>query len=388
VRVYRVAVVGCGPRGTATAGAYHVHPRTQVVALCDRIGERLGALGEALGVSARYDDLDTMMARERPDLVAIATATESHCDLTLRVLGHGVHVDVEKPMCTDLAQADTLLATADRQHLRLAVHHQHRSGDAVRTMVRALGEGRIGQPRYVSATCKGYYGGFELMNIGTHMVNTMLAFTGPCRHVTGMGWVGDRPIQPKDVVRSPHGMGTIVGEHLTSTLHFDGGLSALWVQHHLPETDVRTRWLVLHGTEGQLGWCQDVAWWAPWPARDAPDADCRWQRLAPVYPDGYDPGCGVGSDEYGYVDEFVRALDEDRDHTSGGEAARHVMEILMAVFESAAYARRVDLPTPRRDHPLLRWRREAGLPDPGACPYPYAEWLAAQEDRLRATPRA
>ena len=50
----------------------------------------------------------------------------------------------------------------------------------------------------------------------------------------------------------------------------------------------------------------------------------------------------------------------------------------MGIFESAAYGRRVDLPRARRDHPLLRWRSEAGLEETDVMPRDYREWLSAE----------
>jgi hypothetical protein len=87
-------------------------------------------------------------------------------------------------------------------------------------------------------------------------------------------------------------------------------------------------------------------------------------------------------DDYCFVDEYVRALDEGRDHECNGDEGRHVLEILMGILESAAYGRRVDLPQVQRDHPLLRWRREHGLNAPPEVPRPYREWLAAEDRRL------
>ncbi|MAG37191.1 MAG: hypothetical protein CL878_13235 [Dehalococcoidia bacterium] len=55
----------------------------------------------------------------------------------------------------------------------------------------------------------------------------------------------------------------------------------------------------------------------------------------------------------------------------------------MGIFESAAYGRRVELPQPGRDHPLLRWRREQGLGDPPpAVSRAYPEWIVAEDRRL------
>ncbi len=101
MKTYRVAIVGCGERGTAAGRAYHAHPRTEVVGLCDLDRKRLGALGDELGIAARYEDLDAMIVETKPDIVAISTGTEFHHPLSMRALEHGVHVEVEKPICVD-----------------------------------------------------------------------------------------------------------------------------------------------------------------------------------------------------------------------------------------------------------------------------------------------
>lgn len=57
MKTYRVAILGCRGRGTAAARAYHAHPRTEIVALCDLVQDLLDTLGDELGVAARYTDL-------------------------------------------------------------------------------------------------------------------------------------------------------------------------------------------------------------------------------------------------------------------------------------------------------------------------------------------
>ena len=60
--------------------------------------------------------------------------------------------------------------------------------------------------------------------------------------------------------------------------------------------------------------------------------------------------------------------------------------IMMGLFESVAYDRRVTLPQQDRSHPLLRWRREHGLGDPPADIHPraYNDWEVAEDERLAA----
>ena len=110
MRMYRVAILGCGGRGKAAALAYHEHPRTSVVALCDLVKEMRDKLGDSIGVTARYEDLDLMISESNPDIVAIPTGTEFHYDLCMRVLEHGVNIEVEKPIDIDLEQADAVIA--------------------------------------------------------------------------------------------------------------------------------------------------------------------------------------------------------------------------------------------------------------------------------------
>ena len=72
MKTYRVAILGCRSRGTSAARAYHAHPRTKVVGLCDLIEDRLNTLGDELDLDARFTDLDEMIRQTGPDIVAIA----------------------------------------------------------------------------------------------------------------------------------------------------------------------------------------------------------------------------------------------------------------------------------------------------------------------------
>ena len=379
---YRVAILGCRARGTASARAYSAHPRTQIVGLCDRVNERTAALGGELSVAPLFEDVDAMIVQTVPDIVVIATGTEFHYQLALQVLEHGVHIDVEKPLCVDLLQADALAAKAEQKGARVAVHHQGSVGAAVRAAAQALAQGRVGQLRHIAASGKGYYGGYGLMNIGTHLLNLIARLAGHCRTVSALASTGGHPIGPEAVLQAPSGMGTIAGEHITANLDFDDGLSATLLQHRFPQIDSNAYGIEFLGTEGRLMWRSRGVWQLPQPHFLPDGRDDAWQALELVYPDHFDPECGAAVDDYWFVEEYVQALDEGRDHTCSGAEARHVVEIMMGIFESAAYRRHVPLPQVARDHPLLRWRREHGLPAPEPGPRPYEEWLAAEDRRL------
>lgn len=382
MKTYRVSILGCGGRGSAAARAYHQHPRTQVVGLCDLVPELLTRLGGELGVAARYDDYHRMIEATEPDIVVIPTGTEFHHELSLGVLGHGVHVDVEKPLCQTLQEADEVVDLAAARGLRVAVHHQGRTGGAMRSLVAAVKQGRIGELRYLLGSGKGYYAGYGLMNIGTHMLNNMLGVAGHCRSVSAVALTDGRPVTPEDVVPAAGGMGYVVGECLTANLQFAGNVTGTLLQHRFHTMDSAAYCLEVYGSEGRLFWRTGGAWYLPTPHDVPGDEACRWQPLDMIIPDSYSESSSAAEADYGYADDFVRALDEGREHECSGVEGRHVLEIIMGIFEAGARGSRVDLPQRDRTHPLLRWRAEAGLGTPHPVPRPYGEWLQAEDRRL------
>lgn len=382
MKQYRVAILGCRARGTAAGRAYAAHPCTEVVALCDLVSERLEALGAELGVAARDTDLDRMMETERPDLVVVPTGTEFHFPLSLRVLEYGAHLDVEKPICQELEQADALLQKAAERGCQVAVHHQSRCGPAFRKVRELVETGALGCPRYFYASGKGYYGGYGLMNIGTHLINNLVGLAGPCRAVTATATTHGQPVTPEDVRLAPGGMGMIVGESLVALLEFEAGVTATLVHQRLPKVDSAAYAIEVFGTEGRAFWKQHGAWRLDAP-HFIPDGEhSNWTAEAVSLPPGFDPEGTADAAEYAYVEEYVRALDTGTEHECSGAAGRHVLEVIMGIFEAAAYGRRVELPQARRDHPLLRWRWEAGLGDLPPVPRDYTAWLAAETARM------
>lgn len=382
MKTYRIAILGCRGRGTAAARAYHAHPRTEIVGLCDLIEERRDTLGDEVNVTARFSDLDEMIRQTQPDIVAIPTGTEFHYDLCMRVLEHGVHIEVEKPMCVDLVQADAVIAKAEEKGVQVAVHHQGRVGASMQAIARAFNAGKIGELRYMYGSGKGYYGGYGLMNIGTHMLNNMLHFGKRCQSVVAQLTTGEQSITPKDVVPSPSGMGPIAGEYITATLQYEGNVTGTLLQHRFDKMDTDAYSMELYGSEGRLIWKSGGAWWLPTPHYVPDGTHDRWETLELIYPEHYDGSSSASEADYWFVEEYVNALDEGRAHECSGTEGRHIIEMMMGIFESAAYGTCVNLPQADRRHPLLRWCEEAGLAPPAEMPRAYWEWLTLESGRI------
>lgn len=114
----RTLVVGLGNMGRSHASAYHRNPGFEIVGLCNRTPVDLPPELEAY---PRYDAFDQALAATRPDLVCIATYTDSHAPYAIRAMEAGAHVFVEKPLAASIDDAKKMVETAHRLSRKLAV---------------------------------------------------------------------------------------------------------------------------------------------------------------------------------------------------------------------------------------------------------------------------
>lgn len=140
---YRAAVVGGGFIGKVHVETLRRLPNVDVVALCDAQGGK--AIAETLGLNAGYDDALEMLERERPDVLHICTPNHTHYPLTKLALERGIHVLCEKPFCTELTQAEELIALARDKGLGNAVNLHNRFYPMARQMRAMVAEEEIGR---------------------------------------------------------------------------------------------------------------------------------------------------------------------------------------------------------------------------------------------------
>ncbi|MBI4342752.1 MAG: Gfo/Idh/MocA family oxidoreductase [Candidatus Omnitrophica bacterium] len=131
----RVAVVGVGHLGARHAEIYASLPGVRLTAVCDVDAKRAAALAKSLGCRAVTDYRDLVGSVEA---VSLATPTSLHGEIGLALLRRGIHLLVEKPIATTLAQADALIRTASRMGGVLQVGHVERFNAAIHAARRYL----------------------------------------------------------------------------------------------------------------------------------------------------------------------------------------------------------------------------------------------------------
>jgi UDP-2-acetamido-3-amino-2,3-dideoxy-glucuronate N-acetyltransferase len=96
-----------------------------------------------------FCDFDSMLTMKKLDAVAIAAPAQFHADLALRAIAAGLDVFVEKPLALGVADAQRVVDAARDAGAKLVVGHVLLYHPAVRTMLKAIGDGKIGDVRHL-----------------------------------------------------------------------------------------------------------------------------------------------------------------------------------------------------------------------------------------------
>ena len=97
----------------------------RLVAMCDSTPARLQRVAANFNVKT-YSDAGSLFADAGIDVVVVATPNSMHMKHAIAALQAGKHVVVEKPMAISVAEADAMLAAAERAgRLLVPFHNRH-----------------------------------------------------------------------------------------------------------------------------------------------------------------------------------------------------------------------------------------------------------------------
>lgn len=100
----RLGIIGAGAVAGLHAHGANTLPGITLTAVCDLNESRAAAVAQPWG-AAVFSDYQAMLAADVMDAVVINTPHSLHKDMVLTAAAHGVHVLVEKPVATTMADA-------------------------------------------------------------------------------------------------------------------------------------------------------------------------------------------------------------------------------------------------------------------------------------------
>lgn len=153
-RPVRVALAGLGKMGLSHLAILNMQPKLQLVAVCDSATYVLDIISKYGGITG-YTDYRTMLDREKPDAVVIATPSALHEEMVGEALRRDIHVFCEKPFCLNVKAGAELVSEAARRGLVNQVGYHNRFVSTFEETRKLISAGVIGEVYHATAECYG-----------------------------------------------------------------------------------------------------------------------------------------------------------------------------------------------------------------------------------------
>jgi predicted dehydrogenase len=208
---HRIGLIGCGwiapfhVVGLAKSSTQH-----RIVWVADPHPDHAETLAAQTGARPIADYREGLA---EIDCAFVLVPHHLHHSITLDCLNAGCHVLLEKPMANSLAEADEMIATAERVGKTLMVAYPHRYRKGLRLFKEVIESGRYGKllmlDGVLDETVDGYYlapwlikretlGGGVLFSSSGHLLDIMLWIGGEVQSASMVGTRGCLPMEGED----------------------------------------------------------------------------------------------------------------------------------------------------------------------------------------------
>ena len=354
----KTAIVGCGKVGHLHAKALSRAPESVFVAACGRDLAKTQKFAAAYNVKP-YGDVEEMIAREGVQALNICTPHPLHALHAVKAAKAGVHVLIEKPLASSLADCDAILTAAREHGAKVGMVSQRRFYAPCARVKKAIEDGKLGRPILGSVAMYGwrdepYYrsdpwrgswqgeGGGVLVNQAPHQLDLLHWYMGPIDELFGFWANLNHPyIEVEDtavaVLRFRNGaLGNIVVSNSQNPALYgrvyvhgsngasigvqtDGGAMFIAGMSTITEPPINDLWTV-PGEEGLLK---------------------KWQK------EDSDFFLSINPVEYYHqlqISDFLQSVIAGRDSAVPGDEGRKTVEIFEALYRSERNRKPVKFP--------------------------------------------
>lgn len=143
----KYALIGCGRISSLHLRAAHANG-LDIAALCDIKTEKAEEKRRSIDGcenAAVYADHREMLAAEKPELVAVTTDSGNHAHIALDCIDAGCNVIIEKPVALSMSDAREIVRRSREMDVRVCTCHQNRFNKSVMQMRRAVEDGSFGK---------------------------------------------------------------------------------------------------------------------------------------------------------------------------------------------------------------------------------------------------
>jgi predicted dehydrogenase len=351
-----LVLAGCGGIGRSHAAAIRALPNARLIAAVDIDEERARSFAERFGAETYAIDLGQVLDRDDVDAVVVTTANDLHASLTIQALEAGKHVLVQKPMALSLAEADDMIAAADRSGKQLMVSFFEFFHPAFKRAKELVDQGLIGDV-FLFKAIMAWSSGLNNWRFDRAISGGGILMDGHSHHVAYFNWLLNQP----DIKHVYSEMGMLASDASVedtgvTIIRSPGAIAEISGSNRLLEPNAQNghffkESIEIFGTEGTIhihpterpslrvytskttqqnelsdGWISPRLDWVPFDER------------------GY--SVHFNADEDPWVGEhrhFIQCVRDNSPVITDGRFGRRVQEILLAGYQSAEELRPVRL---------------------------------------------
>ncbi len=348
-RNWRVALIGHTGRGNFGHDwdlTFKGMPNVETVAVSDPVeAGRAKALARS-GARRGYADYREMLAKEKPDMVAICLRhTDQRLEMVTAAAQAGAHMIIEKPFALDLTQADATVDVARRHNVLIQVGHTGRVMKVHPMAMEMIRAGEIGQLMEIRARGKEdkRAGGEDLIVLGGHCFDLMRPYAGEPKSVTAN--IQGPVRQPSEPV------GTVRGTGVAADFLFNSGVHCYWASRASDVTDGERFGITFFGSKGaiymplnkvpnyELFVTRSTAWTGEWKKVEPPPAE---RTLSRAYFNSV------------MAKDLMDAVEQHRQPLCSARDGQITMEMIAAIYQSANTGAAVKFPLANRSMPVVR----------------------------------
>ena len=342
--MHKVLLIGAGSICPTHIAAFEgLDGRAKVVGIVANHRESARKAIDTAGLDATaYTDYKQAIEASGCDIVAVLTPPDTHREITVWALEHGCHVLVEKPMAPSLEECDAMIEAAARTGHKLQVVAQSRCLTPIWRTKQLLQSGIAGKLLYTQVNSFWWRGRsyYDLAWRGRWATEGGgCTFVHAVHHIDLLAWMAGMPTQVTAMLGNVAHTNSEEEDLSMAMLRFANGSFAQLSAN-----------LVCHGQKQSLTFaCEKATLEIPHAfSADTPlengfprentallaELNAAYEAIPPLQYEGH----------AGLADNLLRAIDEGAPLLIDGQQGRNTLELIMAIYQSAAEQRTVTLP--------------------------------------------
>lgn len=346
-----IAIIGTGAVSAVHAQGYLTLDDCELKVLCDTNVSKAEKLAATLDAPVEIcTDYHEVFARPDIDAVSICLPPALHCQVTCDALNAGKHVMVEKPMAPSLEECDRMIEAAQRNGKLLCVVSNNRFKTPAMKVKQMLREEAGGKLLYTTVNSIWWRGGnyYDLAWRGTWEKECGGCTTSHAvHHIDLMQWMLGMPQTVTAVIGNVGHDNSECEDYAVAVFQYPGMVAQLStnIVSHGEEQE-----LVFQTEKGRLSIPWRTVSYKPlcngFPVEDEEAHDrlaARYAQLPELKYEGHT----------GEINNFIQAILGKEELLVDGQQGRNAIELIMAMYKSAATSSAVQLPI-QKDDPFYR----------------------------------